>query len=120
MQHLPITEVEKRLVREIACPSCYQRPPGSEALGPEVGRACEGICPLFFHLPKLAKLAAQIGDRPGECEKALKDQVCQGCTLRETAGDYCADYSARTCPLSRYSTAVIARLQRTMPFIPQI
>ena len=118
MQDLPITEVEKRLVREIACTSCYQRPPGSEVLGPEVRRACEGTCPLFFHLPMLVKLARQIGDRPGECEMAVKDQVCQGCALRETAGEYCADFSARTCPLSRYSTAVISRLQRIMPFVP--
>jgi hypothetical protein len=118
MQHLPITEVERRLVREIACVDCYQRPRGSEALGPEVARSCEGTCPLFFHLPKLAKLAGQIGDRPGECEMAVKDQVCQGCILKESAGDFCPDYSARTCPLSRYSTAVISRLQRIIPFTP--
>jgi hypothetical protein len=121
MQHLPITEVERRLVREIACVSCYQRPRGSEALGPEVARSCEGNCPLFIHLPQLARLAAgQIGDRPGECEMAVKDQVCQSCVLRETAGEYCADYAARTCPLSRYSTAVISRLQRLMPFTPDV
>jgi hypothetical protein len=116
MQHLLVTEVHKRLVREIACVNCYQRPKGSETLGPEVARSCEGTCPLFFHLPKLAALANQIGERPGECEAGVKDQICQGCSLRESAGDYCADYGARTCPLSRYSTAVISRLQRMMPF----
>jgi len=120
MRHLPITEVEKRLVREIACVDCYQVPKGSETLSPGVPRACEGTCPLFFHLPKLVQLAGQIGDRPGETELAVKDQVCQGCALRESAGDYCADYAARTCPLSRYSTAVISRLQRLVPFIPDI
>jgi hypothetical protein len=118
MQHLPITEVQRRLVREIACVSCYQRPRGSEALGPQVVRACEVSCPLFFHLPKLARLASQVGDRPGECEAAVQDQICQGCILKESAGDYCADYGARTCPLSRFSAAVIARLQRMMPFAP--
>jgi len=76
------------------------------------------MCPLFLHLPKLARLANQIGDRPGECDAAVKDQICQGCTLKESAGDYCPDYTARTCPLSRYSTAVISRLQRMMPFAP--
>jgi hypothetical protein len=116
MQHLPITEVERRLAREIACVSCYQRPAGSEAFGPEVARACEGTCPLFFHLPKLARLAGHIGERPGECEAAVKDKICQGCCLKETAGDYCAGYGARTCPLSRYSAAVIARLERMRPF----
>ena len=118
MQHLPITEVERRLVREIACVSCYQRPPGSEVLGPQVARTCEPTCSLFFHLPKLVRLASQVGERPGECEAAVKDQICQGCTLKESAGDYCADYGARTCPLTRYSAAVIARLQRMMPFRP--
>jgi hypothetical protein len=118
MQHLPISEVERRLVREIACVSCYQRPPGSEALGPQVARTCEGSCPLFFHLPKLALLANQVGSRPGECEAAVKNHICQSCILKESAGDYCADYAARTCPLSRYSAAVIARLQRMMPFRP--
>ena len=118
MQHIPISEVERRLVRDIACMSCYQRPEGSEALGPEVARSCEDTCPLFFHLPKLVAMANQIGERPGECEHAVKDKVCQGCCLKESAGDYCADYGARTCPLSRYSAAVISRLQRLMPFRP--
>src|SRR6266487_4467208 len=96
MQHLPTTEVERRLVREIACVSCYQRPPGSETLGPQVARSCEGTCPLFLHLPKLARLASQVGDRSGECDAAVKDQICQGCILKESAGDFCPDYSART------------------------
>ncbi|SRR6266568_2771170 len=116
MQHLPITEVHKSLVREIACVNCYQRPAGSETLGPQVPRTCEGVCPLFFHLPKLAKLANQIGDRPGECEMAVKDEICHSCALKGWAGEYCADFGARTCPLSRYSAAVIARLQRVLLF----
>jgi len=120
MQHLAITEVERRLVREVACVSCYHRPTGSEALGPEVARTCEVGCPLFVHLPKLARLAAQIGERAGETERAVKDQICQGCGMLESSGEYCADYTARTCPLSRYSTAVIARLERLMPFTPDI
>ena len=83
-------------------------------------QTCEGKCPLFLHLPKLARLANQVGDRPGECDGAVKDQICQGCILKESAGDYCPDYAARTCPLSRYSTAVISRLQRMMPLTPDI
>jgi len=116
MQHLPVTEVQKRLVREIACINCYQRPAGSEKLGCEVARNCEGICPLFFHLPRLARLANQMGERPGECEMAVKDQICQSCALKESAGEFCADYGARTCPLSRYSSAVVSGLQRITPF----
>lgn len=120
MRHLPIAETEKRLVREIACVDCYHRPKGSETLGPQVPRSCEGQCPIFVHLPKLVQLAGHIGDRPGETERAVKDQVCMGCGLSESSGDYCADYTARTCPLSRYSAAIVSRLQRLMPFTPDI
>jgi len=111
MQHLPITEIAHRLVRQVACTQCYQRPPGSAALGPEVARACEGACPLFFHLPSLVRLAGQVGEAPGECEAAVKESVCAGCRLTPSAGDFCADYSARACPLSRYSGAVIGALR---------
>ena len=110
MRHLPMPEVARRLARQVACTQCYQRPPGSAALGPEVARACEGSCPLFFHLPTLVRLAEHVGDEPGACEAAVKDSICAGCHLTPSAGDFCADYSARTCPLSRYSAAVVDAL----------
>jgi hypothetical protein len=116
MQHLATNDVERRLVREVACTKCYQRPPGSESLGPEVPRMCEASCPLFYHLPTLARLARQVGNIPGECEIAVKDLACSGCRLRETFGDYCADYGARTCPLSRHSAEVISALQKLAQF----
>ena len=112
MRHLPINDVALRLVREVACMRCSDRPPGSEALGPEVARPCEVGCPLFFHLPTLLRLAREIGDEPGACEAAVANQVCAGCRLRPTHGDFCADFLARTCPLSRYSGDVIGALQR--------
>ena|SRR2546426_2430833 len=118
MQHLPITEIVSRLVREIACTKCYQRPPGSESLGPEVSRTCEATCPLFFHLPALVHLAGQVDDTPGACETAIQGSVCGGCRLSPTAGDYCADYAARTCPLSRYSAEVLNALQRLVRLDP--
>ena len=112
MRHLPISDVTRRLVREVACRRCSDRPPGSEALGPEVARSCEGGCPLFFHLPTLLRLAWGVGDEPGACEAAVVNQVCAGCRLRPTHGDFCADFFARTCPLSRYSSDVVGALQR--------
>jgi hypothetical protein len=118
MQHLPIADVAQRLVREVVCPQCYQRPLGSEALGPEVARPCEGSCPLFYHLPTLVRLAGRIGDEPGGCEAAVKQSVCAGCRLRPTAGDFCADYVFRTCPLSRHSGDVLQALARVLHATP--
>jgi hypothetical protein len=112
MFHLAITDVACRLVRQVACTQCYQRPPGSAALGPEVARACEGSCPLFFHLPALVRLAGAVGGEPGACEAAVKGSICGGCHLTPSAGDFCADYSTRTCPLSRYSGDVLHALRR--------
>ena len=112
MRHLPISDVTLRLVREVACTRCSDRPPGSESLGPEVARACEGACPLFFHLPTLVRLAPEVGDEPGAFEAAVTSRVCGGCQLRPTRGDFCADYLARTCPVSRYSGDVLAALRR--------
>jgi hypothetical protein len=112
MQHLPVSEVVRRLVRQIACPTCYQRPPGSEALRPAVRRACEAACPLFLHLPTLVRLAPTIGDAAGACDRAIAQSVCGTCRLAPTAGEYCADYAARTRPLSRYGAAVLAALPR--------
>ena len=111
MQHLPIDTVARRVTRQVACMTCYQRPPGSESLGPDVARACEGTCPLFFHLPTLVRLAVEVGDTPGDWEATVKQSVCQGCGLRPTSGEYCADYESRACPMSRYAGDVLAALE---------
>ena len=111
MQHLSINDVAHRLVRQVACVGCSQRPRGSEALPPAIPRACEPTCPLFAHLPGLMSLVRQVGDRPGDCERAVFGNICSGCRLKPTAGDFCADYAARECPLSRYSSDVVAALQ---------
>ena len=111
MRHLPLNEVAHRLTREVACVQCCQRPPGSESLGPEVARACEAGCPLFANLPRLMSLALEVADQPGDWEGAVRNSVCGACHLKPTAGDFCADFAARTCPLSRYSGQVLAALQ---------
>lgn len=114
MQHLPINEVAHRLAREIACMRCYQRPAGSEALGPAVARVCQESCPLFIHLPVLIQQAARLDDTPGSYESVVKTSVCGGCELRPTSGEYCADYEARTCPVSRYSGELLGALQHVV------
>jgi hypothetical protein len=114
MRNLPLNEVARRLTRELACVRCHQRPPGSEMLGPEVSRACELDCPLFVHLPRLMALSGRVGDRPGDCEVAVRTTVCGACRMRPTSGEFCADYDNRACPLSRYVGDVVAGLQRVL------
>ena len=120
MRHMPTIDVARRLAREVACTQCYQRPPASEALGPEVPRSCEGVCPLFFNLPTLLGLARRVDDTPGACETAVRQTVCGRCRLTPTAGEYCADYAARTCPVSRYSAEVVAAIQRLPHALPAV
>ena len=118
MWHLPLNEIASRVAREVACARCSDRPSGSEALGPEVPRSCEVRCPLFVHLPKLIALAATVGDQPGDCDRGVRDVVCATCRLRPAAGEFCPDYGARSCPLSRYSGDVLAALQRVVSARP--
>jgi hypothetical protein len=118
MRHLPLNDVARRLAREVACVRCYQRPPGSETLGPEVARTCEPACPVFAHLPGLISLSMQVGDRPGECETLVRRTACDGCHLRPGSGEFCADYQNRACPLSRYAADVVSGLQRVLASVP--
>ena len=118
MWHLPLDQVSRRLVREVACVRCGRRPPGSETLGPEAPRACEPSCPLFSHLPGLISVARQVGERPGECEQTVRLTVCDDCHLRPTSGEFCADYQSRECPLSRFGVDVVAGLQRVLASVP--
>lgn len=116
MQHLHVNEVERRAARATACPHCYQRPPGSEALGPETARSCEARCPLFIHLPLLVQIAGRVqhgGDAAaGECEHDVQLTVCRHCDLSPTAGEFCVEYATRTCPLSRHAGDVISALSQ--------
>ena len=119
MRHLPLNDVARRLAREVACVRCYQRPPGSETLGPEAPRTCEAACPLFAHLPTLVALSGHVGDRPGDCETTVRLKVCGVCHLRPSSGEYCAEYENRTCPLSRYADDVVTGLQRILASAPR-
>ena len=115
MQHLQLLDVAARAARERICTQCYQRPPGSESLHPEVPRACEPKCPVFVHLPKLLKMSHEPAAEP---EQIVRGAICQRCALSPSAGEYCSEYLARTCPLSRYSAELIAVLAHVREFPP--
>jgi hypothetical protein len=113
MQHVPLQSVTSRAIRSKICTQCYQRPAGSEAWEPHFARPCESECAILRNLPKLEQIAAQVND-PGldAYEAAVRQLVCQRCTLSATAGDFCVEHATRTCPLSRYLGDVIEVLGR--------
>lgn len=111
MQHKRSLELAQMAVREKVCPICTHRPPQSEMLAPSVPRACEPTCTIFMNLPQMMR-AAGIADPSAAPDDILRDYVCPACRASVSAGDYCAEHVARTCPLSCYSAEVLDVLQR--------
>ena len=107
MQRHPTTDVLKRAIRAKVCTQCYQRPAGSESLTSDVPRTCEPLCPIFRNVPRIIDLATVCADAPASYENLLKQLVCARCTLAPSSGEYCSEYNARTCPLSRYARDVL-------------
>jgi hypothetical protein len=105
MPRKPLIELATCDIREKVCTRCYQRPKGSESQGPLVARSCEADCPIFISLPQLMGLAAIPAGL--SAESVMRESVCQTCECSASAGDYCADRLARTCPLSRYAGDVL-------------
>lgn len=116
MQHKQILKLAEAAIRSNVCTKCYQRPIGSESLGPEVARACEPSCMVFLSIPNL--LVAEGERATHSAERAILNVVCQTCAQSLAAGDYCPDHLTRVCPLSRYAADVIEvldKLQREHP-----
>jgi hypothetical protein len=111
MQHKAALELAKMAVREKVCPICTHRPPNSETLPPTVARSCEPTCTIFLNLPQMLR-AAGLADPAQSPDEVLRQYVCPSCHASVSAGDYCAEHVARTCPLSIYSADVLDLLQR--------
>jgi hypothetical protein len=111
MQNLLTLELAKRAVRVRICPRCYQRAVGSDALGPDQPLSCEAKCPLFLNLARLAEIAIYRDPMLTSYEQAVKREICESCTLAPSSGEFCSEYLARTCPLSRYAQDVIELIQ---------
>ena len=103
MQHPQLLDITSRAIRAKVCTQCYQRPPGSEKWEPTHTRPCEGQCPIFGNLPKLLGAVMSVHEpRLDAYEAEVRKHICQRCTLSPSAGEYCAEFATRTCPLSRY------------------
>ena len=113
MQHLPVLNVMERAIREVVCTRCFMRPHASEALGPDVPRSCEPDCTIFLNLPQLRRVAESMVDTtPGMFERAIQNSICAKCQHTMSAGDYCAQHLAETCPISVYGQLVLETLDR--------
>lgn len=114
MNHRKASNIDsiKRAIRGSVCAVCYQRPRGSESLGNNVPRACEPACPIFNRLPDLYRIAVHDDTaRAGELEQRIRSAICSACSLAPTAGEFCAEYQNRTCPLSRFAVEVVQLIE---------
>ena len=99
MQHLPQIDLARRASGTI-CPTCYQRPPHSETLGPTIARSCEPQCPVFKYIDRLMVIAgASATNAATDYDLAIRDDVCNKRCTAPTAGDYCSERLHGTCPL---------------------
>ena len=117
MKHAATLDIISRAIRMKICTKCYQRPPLSEEWEPSWIRPCEGGCAIFLNLPQLTRIVANVNDAHLDAyESAVRNTVCQRCTLTPTAGEYCIEHFTRGCPLSRYLGDVVEVLSK----VPQV
>ena len=112
MKHLAMLEMTQRAVRSRICTQCYQRPHESEKLDAAIPRACEPQCTIFMNLPRIAAavFARATDNRSGD--DVMRFLVCSECAACPSAGDYCSERLARTCPLSRYNGELLTILEQ--------
>jgi hypothetical protein len=102
LAHLTVAEVSERAhlgMRVAVCRKCFRRPPGSEALGADVPRSCQGECELFANLPRLALVAACVDPSLGPAGRPAAAVIERICGAPGGPG--------RGCPLSRYRHDVV-------------
>jgi hypothetical protein len=109
MQHKSTEELTKAAIRSRICRKCSHRPHGSEALDPLTARSCEPVCTIFIALPQI--VAAWQRQPDTEADELVQHFVCPTCKSSKSAGDFCPEHLARTCPLSCYASDVIETLE---------
>jgi hypothetical protein len=96
-----------RAIRAHVCMECHRRPTGSDMLGPEAARSCEGMCEVFDRLPRLAAMVHRFGGEP-PCgyRAAIQSLVCKDCGSDDRARCACDQL-----PLARYASEILATLE---------
>jgi len=116
MRHLSPLAKAQHAIRQQVCSHCRFGPQGADRDDSHQWRLCEKHCPIFLNLPALRHVAGQIHVMDlGTYEHAVRDEVCQHCTLSDSAGDYCSAWMERQCPLSVYLNDVVSVLERVEP-----
>jgi hypothetical protein len=95
---IPSLDVLQQDVRRRICGHCYLRPSRSEALGPEVVRACEETCPIFAHLRMLRRIGSNLDAMLCSRAEVLGRIIDQACAKCDSPG---------SGPLRRYRDEVI-------------
>ena len=108
LRQLPTPDLVRHTVRGAVCPHCPSRPAGSEALGPDVPRACEAGCPVFESLTVLKRAAEQLDPMLRPRETSLRHLIGRLCDERKRRAGGGGAAAARGCPLRR-NAARIAR-----------
>src|SRR5262245_34006792 len=115
MQNHTTDRAIRRALRARVCPECLVRPVGSGSLDDQTPRKCEGTCAIFANLNALKSVAQRTAnDSLLHFERAIREGVCQQCTATPSAGDFCAERLACTCPLAVQSAKVLEVLEGLM------
>ncbi|MCC6581285.1 MAG: hypothetical protein IT440_12690 [Phycisphaeraceae bacterium] len=114
MLNLPRSQVIERAVRQRICTQCFNRPEGSETLGPDEPRPCQPNCTIFINLPRLVDVTQRVhSPSMSPYERVVGNEICETtCEASATSGDYCGERTTRACPLSRYMREVLETIER--------
>lgn len=121
MRHIPLAgrraaniAQARRALRIGVCKDCDLRPPGSESLGADTARSCEGTCKIFCHLPQLVSTAEFLDPMIASLPRVMTRLIDDLCERTHEPCAAPAPTSNRQCPLSRYRERVIDVLQRVV------
>lgn len=97
----------RRALRAHVCLECHRRPAGSDMLGPDAARSCEGSCEVFNCLPRLVAMVHRFGGEP-PCgyRNAIQSLICTDCS-----GNARGPCSCDQLPLARFANEVLTTLE---------
>jgi hypothetical protein len=109
MKNIVVVDELQHVVRRNVCTTCRFRPEGSEKLGPDVMRACEGCCSIFRNLVKLYDVATT-AKIDGNYDETIIDRICMTCENSPTAGEFCTRRATKVCPMGVYGKDALKAL----------
>jgi hypothetical protein len=112
MEHAHSLESQQQQrLRARICPRCQWRPKGSESLGPDVPRPCQGQCPIFLSLPALVQIARNLDPMLTSYGATMHDKICRFCAGHPIWPGVCVKRAGHACPLCHYRKEVVETLR---------